>query len=79
VVKLGVDFASRDGRQRPDTCGGGALAEPDFTVLRSVAGKLERPRRHRLASLDCTAIAGIAGTADRFIGDAIDDMIVLKR
>ncbi len=76
VVKLGVDFASRDGRQRPDTCGGGALAEPDFTVLRSMAGKLERPRHRRLASLDCAAIAG---TTDLYIGDAVDDMIVLQR
>ena len=79
VVKLGVDFASRDGRERPDTCSGGALAEPDFTVLRSVAGKLERSRRRRLASLDCAAVVGIAGTADRYIGDAVDDMIVLQR
>jgi hypothetical protein len=79
VVKLKVDFASRDGRERPDTCSGGALAEPDFTVLRSVAGKLERPRRRRLASLDCTAISGIASSADRYIGDAVDDMIVLHR
>jgi len=76
VVKLKVDFASRNGRDVPDTCSGGALAEPDFTVLRSVAGKLERPRRRRLASLDCAAIAG---TADRYIGDAVDDMIVLQR
>ena len=83
VVKLGVEFASRDGGQRPDTCGGGALAEPDFTVLRSVAGKLERPRRRRLAALDCAAITGgiasSAGTADHYIGDAVDDMIVLRR
>jgi hypothetical protein len=79
VVKLGVDFASRDGRKRPDTCSGGTLAAPDFTVLRSVAGKLERPRRRRLASLDCAAIAGTAGTADRYIGDAVDDMIILQR
>ncbi len=79
VVKLKVDFASRDGRKRPDTCSGGALAEPDFTVLRAVAGKLERPRRRRLASLDCAAVVGIAGTADRYIGDAVDDMIVLQR
>ncbi len=79
MVKLKLEFASRDGRRRPDTCSGGALAEPDFTVLRSVAGKLERPRRRRLASLDCAAVAGIAGTADHYIGDAVDDMIVLKR
>jgi hypothetical protein len=76
VVKLKVDFASRVGRERPDTCSGGALAEPDFTVLRSVAGRLERPRRRRLASLDCAAIAG---TADIYIGDAVDDMIVRQR
>jgi hypothetical protein len=79
VVKLKVNFASRDGRQRPDTCSGGALAEPDFTVLRSVAGKLERPRRRRLAPLGCAAVAGMAGTADRYIGDAVDDMIVRQR
>jgi hypothetical protein len=76
VVKLKLDFTSRDGRKRPETCGGGALSEPEFTVLRSVAGKLERARRRRLASLDC---AIIAGTADRYIGDAVDDMIVRQR
>jgi hypothetical protein len=76
VVRLGVEFTSRNRRQRPDICGGGALAEPDFTVLRSVSGELARPRLRRLASLDCAAIAG---RADRFIGDAVDDMIVLKR
>ena len=79
VVKLKLDFASRDGAGGKDTCSGGAHAEPEFTVLRSVAGKLERPRRRRLAPLDCAVVVGIAGTADRFIGDAIDDMIVLQR
>ncbi|MCH8953294.1 MAG: hypothetical protein IID49_14405, partial [Proteobacteria bacterium] len=79
VVRLELDFASRDARRRTDTCGGGAHAEPEFTVLRSVAGKLERPRRRRLASLDCAAVAATAGAADRFIGDAVDDLIVLKR
>ncbi|MHA1527745.1 MAG: hypothetical protein ACTSVG_01895 [Alphaproteobacteria bacterium] len=79
VVRLGVDFASRDGGQRPDTCAGGALAEPAFTVLRSVAGVLERSRNRRLAPLDCAANAGVAGPADRIIGDAVDDMIVLNR
>jgi hypothetical protein len=76
VVKLKLDFTSRDGRKRPDTCGGGTLSEPDFTVIRSVAGKLERIRRGRLASLDC---AIIAGTVDRYIGDAVDDMVVRQR
>jgi len=76
VVKLMLDYTSRDGRKRPDTCGGGTLSEPDFTVLRSVAGKLERVRRGRLASLDCAVIAGTAG---RYIGDAVDDMIVRQR
>jgi hypothetical protein len=76
VVKLKLDYISRDGRKRPDTCGAGALSEPDFTVLRSVAGKLERARRRRLASLDC---AITASTADRYIGDAVDDMIVRQR
>jgi len=79
VVRLGVDFASRDGGQRSDTCAGGVLAEPAFTVLRSVSGVLERPRNRRLAPLDCAAIAGVADPADRFISDAVDDMIVLKR
>ncbi|MEE8456113.1 MAG: hypothetical protein V3R90_15435, partial [Limibaculum sp.] len=79
VVRLGVEYTSRNGRKRPDTCAGGTFAEPDFTVLRSVAGELERPRLRRLASLDCAAVVGIAGTADRYIGDAVDDMIVLQR
>ena len=76
VVKLKLDFTSRDGRKRPDTCSGGTLAEPDFTILRSVAGKLERVRRRRLASLDCAVTASGTG---RYIGDAVDDMIVRQR
>jgi hypothetical protein len=76
VVALKVEFASRVGWERPDTCGEGISSTPEFTVLRSVAGKLERPRRRRLAPLDCAAIAD---GAKRYIADAVDDMIVLQR
>ncbi|MFQ5567144.1 MAG: hypothetical protein ACE5EU_12375, partial [Paracoccaceae bacterium] len=79
VVKLKLEFTSRDTRQRSDTCRGGVHAEPDFTVLRSLEGKLERPRHRRLAPLDCAAVAGVAGVARRYIGDAVDDMIVSQR
>jgi hypothetical protein len=73
-LKLGVD--SREGASSSETCGDGALARPDFTILRSVAGRLERSRFLRLAPLDC---ATVAGTANRYISDAVDDLIVLQR
>jgi hypothetical protein len=76
VVKLAVDYATRAGARQPDACGGGALAEPGFTVMRASGGKILRPSHRRLASLACTAVS-IA--ADRFVGDAVDDMIIRQR
>lgn len=76
VVKLKLDFATRADREQTDACGAGALAEPGFTVLRSSAGILQSPHRRRLAPLDCTAVAAME---DRYIGDAVDDLIVPRR
>lgn len=76
VVRLAVDFAGRDGPETPETCGDGAQAAPDFTVLRSTGGRIERPALRRLAALDCAAVAGLS---DRLIGDAVDDLIVMQR
>lgn len=75
VVKLKVGFASRAGGRQPEACGSGALAHPDFRVLRSHAGHVSPPGRRRLAPLDCTNVAA----ADRLIGDAVDDMVILRR
>jgi len=76
VVRMALDFAGRTGPAAPDTCGDGAQAEPDFTVLRSEGGRIERPALGRLAPLGCAAVAGLS---DRFIGDAVDDLIVTHR
>jgi hypothetical protein len=73
VVKLKLDYADRDDGASPDTCGTGAHAAPGFTVLRSMAGVLQRPRHRSLAPLDCTAVAAME---DRYIGDAVADLIV---
>ena len=72
VVNLKLDLASTGGAERPDGCGG-AGPGPEFKVLRSVAGELERPRHARLAALGCTAVAGT------YIGDAVDDLIIRRR
>jgi hypothetical protein len=73
VVDLKLDFASRVSEGPSGTCGQGALSEPDFTVLRARAGVLERPQRRSLAALDCAAVAAME---ERYIGDAVDDLIV---
>jgi hypothetical protein len=73
-LKLGIDSAR--GAAGSEACGDGALAQPDFKTLRAVAGRLERPRLHRLAPLDCDTVAGMT---NRYISDAVDDLIVLQR
>ncbi len=76
VVRLEVDFADRTGPERPGTCGEGDNAAPEFTVLRSIGGRIGRPSRAQLAPLDCTSVAALP---ERFIGDAVDDLIVMQR
>jgi hypothetical protein len=73
-LKLGVD--SGKGAAAAGACGDSALGRPDFSVLRSIAGRLERPRSFRVAPLDCATVAGVP---NRYISDAVDDLIVLQR
>jgi hypothetical protein len=75
VIKLKVDFASRTGGGGSATCGTGDLAQPEFRVLRMRAGRIARPEMRRLAPLNCTAVA----QADRLIGGAVDDILVLRK
>lgn len=75
IVDLSLDFASRQAEGAPETCGGGALAQPDFKVIRMLGGRSQRPERRRIAALDCTAVAG----SDRFIRDALDDIVVRRK
>lgn len=76
VVKLKLGIEGPKGAAASEICGDGALASPDFTVVRSAAGRLERSRFLRLAPLDCTTVAG---AANLYISDAVDDLIVLQR
>lgn len=71
VVRLGLD-PGRPG----EGCAAAEAAGADYEVLRSSAGRLERTRLGRIGALDCTRFAGGAG---RFIGDAVDDLIVRRR
>ena len=73
-LKLGVD--SREGVAGSPICGDDARARSDFTILRSIAGRVERPQFRRLAPIDCTTVADMA---NRYISDAVDDLIVLRK
>jgi hypothetical protein len=76
VVKLALGIDAPKGAAGAAFCGDGAIARPDFTIVRSVAGRLERSQSLRLAPLDCAALAG---AANRYISDAVDDLIVLQK
>jgi hypothetical protein len=75
VVDLRLDFTSRSEQGAPETCGAGAQAAPDFTVVRMAGGRLQRPERRRIAALDCAGVA----QAERLIDDAVDDILVVRR
>jgi hypothetical protein len=75
IVKLMIDFASRNRDRLEGTCGDGVYAAPGFVVLRSTAGRLERPIIRRLAAIDCSRVSGEIGDK-RLIPGAIDDLVV---
>lgn len=75
IVRMMIDFASRNREQLPGTCGEGAFAAPQFLVIRSNGGQLERPILRRLASLDCSEISREYGD-NRLISDGIGDLLI---
>lgn len=78
VVRLLVDFVSRDRDRRPSACGSGADAAPQFVVLRSNAGRPERPVVRQIAALDCAVVASQGGDT-RLISGAVDDLVITSR
>ena len=76
VIKLKLGLDPSEIVTQSTFCGDAAFDQPKFLILRSEAGRLERPRILRLATLDCDAVAGMA---NRYISDAVDDMIILQK
>lgn len=75
IVKLMIDYASRNRDRLEGTCGEGTYAAPGFVVLRSSAGRMDRPVVRRLAALPCSRIAKEIGDK-RLISGAIDDLVI---
>ena len=78
VVELMIDFASRNRDRLEGTCGDGIFAAPNFLVLRSEDGRLERPVIRKLAAVECSSIAK-ENSDKRLISGAVSDLVVLKR
>ncbi len=78
VIKLLLDFVSRDRDRLAATCGDGPAAAPQFVVLRSDAGRPERPVIRQLAPLDCGRVAQ-QGRDNRLISGALDDLVIMSR
>ncbi|MEM7423231.1 MAG: hypothetical protein AAF334_05870, partial [Pseudomonadota bacterium] len=78
VVKLAIDFVTRNRDRLSEACGQGAYAEPEFMVIRSEDGRLSRPILRRLASLKCSRITEETGDK-RLISGAVQDLIVTQR
>ena len=77
IVKMMIDFASRNRDRLEGTCGGGTYATPQFMVVRSERGKLDRPVVRRLAALDCSRVAEEIGDK-RLISSAVADLIISR-
>ena len=75
VVKLMIDYASRNRDRLEGTCGTGSYAAPGFIVVRSSSGQLERPIIRRLAAISCSSVAQEIGDK-RLISSAIDDLVI---
>ena len=75
IVKLMIDFASRNRDRLDGTCGDGPYAAPGFVVLRSTAGRLGRPTIRRLAALPCSRVSEEIGDS-RLISGAIEDLVI---
>lgn len=75
VVKMFLDFASRNRDKLPEACGKGRYAAPEYIVLRSLGGRLERPVSRRLAAISCSEVAQETGD-NRLIPGAIADLVV---
>ena len=78
VVKLLLDFVSRDRDRLAATCGDGPAAAPQFIVLRSEGGRPERPVIRQLAPLECGRVAA-QGRDNRLISGAVDDLVITSR
>ncbi|MEM9781619.1 MAG: hypothetical protein AAF899_03990 [Pseudomonadota bacterium] len=75
VVKMYLDYESRDGDRLATTCGSGEFARPSFEVVRSSRGRIETSNVRRLAAVDCDDV----GDGDRLIGAAVRDIIISQR
>ena len=78
IVKMMVDFASRNRDRLQGTCGTGPYAAPQFLIMRSIRGRVERPILRRLAALDCSRITQETGDK-RLISGAVDDLVITRK
>lgn len=78
VVELMIDFASRNRDHLEGTCGDGIYSAPNFLILRSEDGRVERPVIRKLAAIDCSSVVQETG-GKQLISGAVSDLVVLKR
>ncbi|MEM1344310.1 MAG: hypothetical protein AAGI34_06985 [Pseudomonadota bacterium] len=76
IVKMMIDYTSRQRDRLAGTCGTGPYAAPAFTVVRSENGRMDRPLNRRLGALDCRSVP----EATTFLIEAaVDDLIISNR
>ncbi len=78
IVRLMIDFASRNRDRLIETCGSGRYAAPEFSIIRAENGQLERPTTRRLAALACELVPEEIGD-NRLISGAVEDLVVVER
>jgi hypothetical protein len=77
IVRMLVDFVSRDRDRLASACGSGRDAAPTFMVLRSEAGRLEEPVTRRLDPIDCGRVPEAEGSG-RLISGVVDDLLITR-
>lgn len=75
VVSMMVDFTSRYRDRLEGTCGDGLLSAPQYLVLRSEVGVLERPIMRQLAAMPCSE-TDREKDDKRLISEGVADLLI---
>ena len=75
IVQMMINFASRSRDRLPEACGDGPLAAPQFLVVRSMEGQVERPILRKLAALACSEVTQENSGKELILG-GISDLLV---
>ena len=75
-MRIVLDHASRGDVPTGEFCGAGALASPDYVIVRSSEGELTRRAEGRFAAAPC---GEALGSLARYANSALEDLRIQAR